>query len=58
MGDLTGKVLLDIADMMIDTKQCIEYIFKPSEILTHCPDKTHQKTAEEHALFLLIHVVM
>lgn len=37
--------------MMRDTKQSVEYIFKPLEILTYSPDKTHQKTQENIPYF-------
>lgn len=57
IGAFTGKVTLDINDMMRDTKQSVEYILEPLEILTYSPDKTHQKNPEEHPLFLLIYVI-
>lgn len=43
MGDLIGKVPLGITDMMIDTKQSVEYIFKTLEIfLTRLIKKTQK----------------
>lgn len=44
IGAFIGKVTLDVTYMMRDTKQSVEYILEPLEILTHSPDKTHQKT--------------
>lgn len=51
IGDFIGKVPPDIADMTRDAKQSVEYIFKPFEILTHGPDKTHQKIQENIPYF-------
>lgn len=51
IGDLMGKVPLDMTEMMRHIKQFVEYIFKPLEILTHSPDKTHQKTQKKIPYF-------
>lgn len=40
-----------MTDKMRNTKQFVEYIFKLLEILTHSPDKTHQKTQKNIPYF-------